>query len=99
MSYSFAEVELQTLDVKPLAGHFASWNYFMSLKTPDNIKWVKAYKDWAKAHNIPDKQAVTDDPMMHAYVHVHLWATAAKKAASTDVDTVLNALAGRELPS
>src|SRR5262247_3372963 len=48
MSFSFAEVELQTLDVKPLAGHFASWNYFMSLKTPENIKWVKAYKDWAK---------------------------------------------------
>jgi len=99
MSFSFAEVELQTLDVKPLAGHFASWNYFMSLKTPDNIKWVKAYKDWAKAHNIPDKQAVTDDPMMHAYVHVHLWATAAKKAESTDVDKVLKALEGLEVPS
>src|SRR5256886_8597097 len=26
MSYSFAEVELQTLDVKPLVGHLASWN-------------------------------------------------------------------------
>src|SRR5439155_826280 len=77
MSYSFAEVELQTLDVKPLVGHLASWNYFMSLKTPENLKWVKAYKEWAKAHNIPDKQAVTDDPMMHAYIHVHLWAKAA----------------------
>src|SRR5213080_2907097 len=30
MSYSFAEVELQTLDVKPLVGHLASWNYFMT---------------------------------------------------------------------
>src|ERR671922_2560821 len=48
MSYSFAEVELQTLDVKPLVGHLASWNYFMSLKTPENQKWVTAWKAWAK---------------------------------------------------
>src|SRR5438034_2362061 len=73
MSFSFAEVELQTLDVKPLVGHLASWNYFMSLKTPENLKWVKAYKEWCKGHGIPDKQCVTDDPMMHAYIHVHLW--------------------------
>src|SRR5947209_6584008 len=94
MSYSFAEVELQTLDVKPLVGHLASWNYFMSLKTPENLKWVKAYKEWAKAHNIPDKQAVTDDPMMHAYIHVHLWAKAVQKAESTEVDKVLKASRG-----
>src|SRR5881628_539672 len=89
MSYSFAEVELQTLDVKPLVGHLASWNYFMSLKTPDNLKWVKAYKEWCKGHSIPDKQCVTDDPMMHAYIHVHLWAKAVQKAESTDVEKVL----------
>src|SRR3989449_5981753 len=99
MSYSFAEVELQTLDVKPLVGHLASWNYFMSLKTPENLKWVKTYKEWAKAHNIPDKQAVTDDPMMHAYIHVHLWAKAVQKAESTEVDKVLKALEGLQIPS
>src|SRR5262245_34611739 len=63
MSFSFAEVELQTLDVKPLVGHLASWNYVMSIKTPENLKWAKAYKDWAKKQHIPEKQAVTDDPM------------------------------------
>ncbi len=99
MSYSFAEVELQTLDVKPLVGHLASWNYFMSLKSPENLKWVKAYKDWAKKRGIPDKQAVTDDPMMHAYVHVYLWAKAVEKAKSTEVDEVLKALEGLEVPS
>ncbi len=99
MSYSFAEVELQTLDVKPLVGHLASWNYFMSLKTPENLKWVKAYKEWAKQHGIADKQAVTDDPMMHAYIHVKLWAKAVAKAESTEVDRVLKALEGLEIPS
>jgi urea transport system substrate-binding protein len=99
MSFSFAEVELQTLDVKPLVGHLASWNYFMSLKSPANLKWVKAYKEWAKGHGIADKQAVTDDPMMHAYIHVHLWAKAVKKAESTEVDAVLKALEGLDVDS
>ena len=99
MSFSFAEVELQTLDVKPLVGHLASWNYFMSIKTPENIKWVKAYKDWAKKQNIPDKQAVTDDPMMHASIHVKLWAKAAQKAESTDVDKVLKSIEGLDIMS
>ncbi len=99
MSFSFAEVELQTLDVAPLAGHLASWNYFMSLKTPENLKWVNAWKAWAKKANIPDKQAVTDDPMMHAYVHVKLWAEAVKKAESTDVDRVLKAIENLQVPS
>ncbi len=99
ISFSFAEVELQTLDVKPLAGHLASWNYYMSLKTPQNIKWIKSYKEWCAKHNIADKQCVTDDPMMHAYIHVHLWAKAVEKAGSTEVDKVLKALEGLEVAS
>src|SRR5262249_37504802 len=99
MSFSFAEVELQTLDVQPLVGHLASWNYFMSLKTPENLKWVKAYKAWCQRHNMPDKQCVTDDPMMHAYIHVLLWAKAVTKAESPDVDKVLKAIEGPEIDS
>ncbi|MCZ6875812.1 MAG: urea ABC transporter substrate-binding protein, partial [bacterium] len=99
ISFSFAEVELQTLDVKPLAGHLASWNYFMSLKNPNNFKWIKSYKSWCEKRNIPAKQCVTDDPMMHAYMQVKLWAKAVEKAGSTDVDKVLKALEGLSLNS
>jgi urea transport system substrate-binding protein len=99
VSFSFAEVELQTLDVKPLEGHLASWNYFMALKTPQNFQWVKAYKAWCQKRNIPDKQCVTDDPMMHAYLQVKLWAKAVEKAGSTDVDEVLTALEGLQISS
>lgn len=99
ISYSFAEVELQTLDVKPLVGHLASWNYYMSIKTPQNLKWVKAYKEWCSKRGISEKQCVTDDPMMHAYIHVKLWAKAVEKAKSTDVDRVLKALEGLEIDS
>ena len=99
ISFSFAEVELQTLDVKPLAGHLASWNYYMSLKSPQNFKWVKAYKAWCEKRGIPDKQCVTDDPMMHAYTHVKLWAKAVEKAGTTDVEAVLKALEGLTISS
>lgn len=99
MSFSFAEVELGSLDVKPLVGHLASWNYFMSLRTPGNLAWVKAYREWCRKKGIPDRQCVTDDPMMHAYVHVKLWAKAVQQAESTDVDPVLRALEGLEVPS
>ncbi|MEE8291944.1 MAG: urea ABC transporter substrate-binding protein, partial [Candidatus Tectomicrobia bacterium] len=92
ISFSFAEVELQTLDVKPLAGHLTSWNYYMSLKNPHNFKWIRAYKNWCEKHGIAQKQCVTDDPMMHAYMQVKLWAKAVEKAGSTDVDKVLKAL-------
>src|SRR5262245_55463133 len=37
MSFSVSEVLLQTLDIKPLVGHLAAWNYFMSLQTPENV--------------------------------------------------------------
>jgi urea transport system substrate-binding protein len=97
ISFSFAEVELQTLDVKPLVGHLASWNYFMSMKTPQNVKWVKAYQEWCKKQGIADKQCVTDDPRMHAYIHVKLWAKAVEQAGSTDVEPVLKALEGLEI--
>jgi urea transport system substrate-binding protein len=99
MSFSVAEGLLQTLDVKPLVGHLAAWNYLMSLETPENLAWVTAYKAWAKKRNIPDRQVVTTDPMMHAYINVHLWANAVKKASSTDVEPVLQALAGLEVAS
>ena len=99
ISFSFAEVELQTLDVKPLAGHLASWNYFMALKSPQNARWIKSYKEWCAKHGIADKQCVTDDPMMHAYMHVKLWAKAVEEAKSTEVEKVLKALEGLTLDS
>ena len=64
------------------------------------LQWVKAYQEHGvRRQGIPDKQCVTDDPMMHAYIHVKLWAKAVEKAGSTDVDKVLKALEGLEIDS
>jgi hypothetical protein len=34
VAFSVGEEELSGLDTKPLVGHLAAWNYFMSVKTP-----------------------------------------------------------------
>jgi urea transport system substrate-binding protein len=97
MSFSLAEVELQALDTRPLAGHLASWNYFMSLRTPQNLKWTAAYKAYCARNRVTS--AITDDPMMHGYLQVKLFAEAVKKAGSAEVRRVLKALEGLAIDS
>ena len=36
VAFSVGEEELRGVDTKPLVGHLAAWNYFMSLKNPEN---------------------------------------------------------------
>jgi urea transport system substrate-binding protein len=95
MAFSVAEDELRAMDTKYLVGHLAAWNYYQSVKVPSNQTFVKAFKAFAKKNNLPggDKR-VTDDPMEAAYISVNIWALAAAKAGSFDVDKVRKAAYG-----
>ena len=96
VAFSVGEEELRGVDTKPLVGHLAAWNYFMSLKNPQNEKFVKMYKDWAKRQKLPNAgTVVTNDPMEATYVGIHMWKQAVEKAKSTDVDKVIPAVAGQ----
>jgi urea transport system substrate-binding protein len=96
VAFSVGEVELRGVDTKPLVGHLAAWNYFMSLKNPENEKFVKMYKDWAKKQKLPNANSVvTNDPMEATFVGIHMWKQAVEKAKSTDVDKVVAAMAGQ----
>jgi urea transport system substrate-binding protein len=96
VAFSVGEEELRGVDTKPLVGHLASWNYFMSLKNPENDKFVKLYKDWAQKQKLPNAdKVVTNDPMEATYIGLHLWKQAVEKAKSTDVDQVIAAMAGQ----
>lgn len=44
VAFSVGEEELRGVDTKPLVGHLASWNYFMSLKNAENDKFTKLYR-------------------------------------------------------
>ena len=41
---------------------------------PENDKFIKMYKDWAKKQNLPKADTVvTNDPMEATYVGIHMW--------------------------
>jgi urea transport system substrate-binding protein len=94
VAFSVGEEELSGLDTKPLVGHLAAWNYFMSDKAPVN----KAFIDQWHAY-IKNPKRTTNDPMEAHYIGFNLWVKAVQKANSTDVDKVLAALPGLEVPN
>lgn len=97
MAFSVAEDELRAMDVPPLVGHLAAWNYFQSVRSSDNRKFVKAFKKYCKANNLPGgSDRVTDDPIEAAYFGVYVWKAAVERAQSFDVDKVRQAVYGLE---
>ena len=96
VAFSVGEEELRGVDTKPLVGHLAAWNYFMSVKNPENTAFVKKYRDWAKKNGVPNSDTVvTNDPMEATYVGIYMWKQAVEKAKSTDTDKVIAALGGQ----
>jgi len=96
VAFSVGEEALRGVDTKPLVGHLAAWNYFMSVKNPANSAFIKKYQDWAKANGVPNADTVvTNDPMEATYVGIHMWKQAVEQAKTTDVDAVIGALGGQ----
>lgn len=95
VAFSVGEEELRGIDTAPLVGHLAAWNYFMSLDTPENEAFKEKWFDYVERKNLPGgKDRVTNDPMEATYIGIHMWAKAAEKAGTTDVDAVREAVAG-----
>ncbi len=97
VAFSVGEEELRGVDTKPLVGHLAAWNYFMSIKSPANTEFVKKWSDYAKAKGIAGHKdkPLTNDPMEATYIGIMMWKQAVEKAKSTDTDKVIAAMAGQ----
>ena len=96
VAFSVGEEELRGVDTKPLLGHLAAWNYFMSVDNPENKAFIAKYRAWAKANNVPNADTVvTNDPMEATYVGIHMWKQAVEKAGTTDTDKVIAAMGGQ----
>ncbi|MFN7609251.1 MAG: urea ABC transporter substrate-binding protein, partial [Ralstonia sp.] len=81
VAFSVGEEELRGVDTKPLVGHLAAWNYFMSVKNTENEAFIKKFRDYAKAKNLPNAdKVVTNDPMEATYVGIHMWKQAVEQA-------------------
>jgi len=94
VAFSVGEEELSGFDTKPLVGHLAAWNYFMSVDDKANDKFIA---QWHKF--IGNKKRVTNDPMEATYIGFNAWVKAVEKAKSTDVDKVRTAMYGIEVPN
>ena len=89
MSVSIAEEEVRTIGPDFLVGHYAAWNYFQTVESPTNEKWVSDFK----AEYGDDR--VTNDPMEAAYIMVYLWKQAVEQAGTTDIAAVREAAYGQ----
>ncbi|MFH0997091.1 MAG: urea ABC transporter substrate-binding protein [Pseudomonadota bacterium] len=100
VAFSVGEEELRGVDTKPLVGHLAAWNYFMTLKNAENAKFITMYQEWAKKQKLPNaEKVVTNDPMEATYIGLHMWKQAVEKAKTTDVDKVIAAMSGQSFQS
>jgi len=96
VAFSVGEEELRGVDTKPLVGHLAAWNYFMSLKNPANDEWKKKWAAYTKEMKLSNAaKPLTNDPMEAAYIGMYMWKQAVEKAKSTDTDKVIAAMAGQ----
>ncbi|MEZ5478146.1 MAG: urea ABC transporter substrate-binding protein [Thiolinea sp.] len=94
VAFSVGEEELSGIDTKPLVGHLAAWNYFMSVEDEQNAEFIKSWHAFIK-----DDQRVTNDPMEAHMIGFNLWVQAVEKAGSTETDKVAEAIIGLETPN
>jgi urea transport system substrate-binding protein len=97
VAFSVGEEELRGVDTKPLVGHLAAWNYFMSIKAPANDDFTKKWATYAKAKGIAGHKdkPLTNDPMEATYIGITMWKQAVEKAKSFDVAKVTAAMSGQ----
>jgi urea transport system substrate-binding protein len=81
ISVSIAEEEAPAMGHE-VTGNYASWNYFQSLKTDTNPKFIESWKAY------PNSSGVTSDPMEAAYISLYLYKSLVEAAGSFDVDAV-----------
>jgi len=94
IAFSVGEEELSGIDTKPLVGHLAAWNYFMSVDDPANDEFIENWHVFIK-----NEKRVTNDPMEAHYIGFNMWVKAVEKAGTTDPDAVQDAIIGVTVPN
>ena len=92
VAFSVGEEELAGIDARPLVGHLAAWNYFMSVPGPANAEFVAMWRAY-----INNPRRVTNDPMEATYTGFRMWAQAVAAAGATTVDAVREKIYGQKV--
>ncbi len=94
VAFSVGEEELAGLDTRPLLGHLAAWNYFMSIDTPENKAFIDKWHAFTK-----NPKRTTNDPMEAHYIGFNMWIKGVEKAGTTDPSKVIPAMIGVSVPN
>lgn len=94
VAFSVGEEELSGIDTKPLVGHLAAWNYFMSVDSKVNDAFIESWQKFIKSET-----RVTNDPMEAHYIGFNMWVKAVEKAGTTDAEAVQDAIIGVTVPN
>ncbi len=94
VAFSVGEEELAGVDTKPLVGHLAAWNYFMSVDTPENKEFIQRWQAFTK-----NAKRVSNDPMEAHYIGFNMWVKAVEKAQSFEPEKVIAAMIGVTAPN
>jgi urea transport system substrate-binding protein len=94
VAFSVGEEELSGLDAKPLVGHLAAWNYFMTINDPNNKSWIAKWHAFTK-----NPKRTFNDPMEASVIGFQLWVKAVQKAGTISTEKVIAALPGLEVPN
>ncbi len=94
VAFSVGEEELAGIDTKPLVGHLAAWNYFMSVDNAENKSFISRWQAYTK-----NAKRVTNDPMEAHVIGFAMWVKAVEKAGSFDTSKVIDAMIGVAVPN
>ena len=94
IAFSVGEEELSGIDTKPLVGHLAAWNYFMSVDSEVNEAFIDSWHTFIK-----NDKRVTNDPMEAHYIGFNMWVKAVEKAGTTDPAAVQKGIIGVTVPN
>ncbi|MGI0490906.1 urea ABC transporter substrate-binding protein [Alkalinema pantanalense CENA528] len=94
LSFTISEEEVAAIGSEYLMGHYAAWNYFQTLNSEANQKFVKAF------HGKYGSDRRLNDPIASAYTAVYLWKQAVEKAGTTkDLEAIRRATIGQTMVS
>ncbi len=94
IAFSVGEEELAGIDTKPLLGHLAAWNYFMSVDNTENKAFIAKWQAFTK-----NPKRVTNDPMEAHVIGFAMWVKAVEKAGSFEPAKVIDAMIGVTAPN
>jgi urea transport system substrate-binding protein len=90
MSVSIAEEEVKSIGIDLLLGHYAVWNYFMTVTNKNNQDFIRRF------FRKYGTERVINDPMEAAYIGVNIWKQAVEAAGTTEIKMVRKYAIGQQ---